>query len=64
VPIAACVSLGNQITHAELSPRIVESARFKTALALLKLDIGEVDRWREKFRDNRDLIESMDRLSA
>jgi putative nucleotidyltransferase with HDIG domain len=64
VPIAACVSLGNQITHAELHPKIVESAPFKTALALLKLDISELDRWREKFRDNRDLIESMDRLSA
>jgi len=60
--IAACVSLGNQVTHSELHPKIVDSPEFKAALALLKLEVGDMKRWQEKFRDSRELIESMSKL--
>ncbi len=61
-PIAACVQLGNQITHSELHPQLVASPEFKSALDQLQLDAGNVKRWQEKFRNSRDLIESMSKL--
>jgi putative nucleotidyltransferase with HDIG domain len=63
-PIAACVNLGNQIAHSEEHPKILEGVEFKMALDLLKLDAGELERWREKFRASRDLIESMGKLPS
>ena len=61
-PIAACVNLGNYVTHSELHPKLVESPEFKSALALLKLDAEDCKRWQKKFRDSRELIESMSKL--
>jgi len=60
--IAACVSLGNCVTHSELHPKILESDEFKAALALLQLDNSDCKRWQEKFRNSRELIESMSKL--
>jgi hypothetical protein len=61
-PIAACVSLGNQVAHSELHPKIVDSADFKGALELLKLDGSDIKHWQAQFRDSRELIESMSKL--
>ncbi len=61
-PIAACVSLGNQVTHSELHPKILESAECKASLELLKLDAGDIKLWQTRFRDSRELIESMSKL--
>lgn len=61
-PIAACVSLGNQITHSEQQPKIVETPEFKAAMELLKLDGSDIKHWQVQFRDSRELIESMSKL--
>ena len=61
-PIAACVTLGNLVTHSEQQPKIVETPEFKAALELLKLDGSDVKHWQEQFRDSRELIESMSKL--
>jgi putative nucleotidyltransferase with HDIG domain len=61
-PICACVSLGNQMTHSELHPKIVETPEFLAALALLTLDASYIRRWQDKFRDSRELIEGMSKL--
>ena len=61
-PIAASVSLGNQISHLEHHPRLTESPEFKNALSQLGLDGSELEHWRKRFHDSRDLIESMNKL--
>jgi putative nucleotidyltransferase with HDIG domain len=60
--IAACVSLGNQATHGELHPKILQSPECQTALELLKLEARDIKLWQTRFRDSRELIQSMSKL--
>jgi putative nucleotidyltransferase with HDIG domain len=60
--IAACVTLGNLVTHSEEHPQILERAEFKEALALLDLTPDYMKRWAERLRDHQSLVSGLSRL--
>ena len=60
--IAACVTLGNLVSHSEEHPQIVERAEFKEALDLLNLSADHLKRWAERLRDHQTLVSGMSRL--
>ena len=60
--IAACVALGNLISHSELHPQILERPEFKESLDLLGLSKGELKHWAERLRDHQSLVSGMSRL--
>jgi len=60
--IAACVQLGNLLTHSAERPGLLEGGEFKGALALLHLSTDHVPRWNERLRDHQRLIDGMSRL--
>jgi putative nucleotidyltransferase with HDIG domain len=59
---AACVALGNLLTHSELHPALVDGPEFKTALGVVKLEADQIPRWRERLREHQSLIDGMSRL--
>ena len=60
--IAACVTLGNLISHSEAQPSVLEHAEFEDSLALLNLSADHLERWRDRLRDHQTLISGMSRL--
>jgi len=60
--IAACVALGNLVSHRAAHPQIVERAEFQEALALLNLSADLLPRWAERLRDHQSLVSGMNRL--
>ena len=60
--IAACVALGNLVTHSQDQPKLAESAEFKAALAQLELSPDHLKRWSERLRDHQGLVSGMSRL--
>ena len=60
--LAACVNLGNLISHAQEHPQILERAEFQEALALLNLSTDNLKRWSERLRDVQGLVAGMSRL--
>jgi putative nucleotidyltransferase with HDIG domain len=60
--IAACVCLGNLVSHSQKHPQIVESAEFKAVLAMLDLSADHLKRWSERLRDHQRLVSGMSRL--
>jgi putative nucleotidyltransferase with HDIG domain len=62
--LAACVCLGNYLAHTEEQSAATGLPDFKSALALLNLEAGEVDRWRQRIREYRSLMEMMCRMPA
>ncbi len=61
-PIAACVALGNLISHSDNDRQILERADFKEWLAFLNLTPEQLARWRERLRDHQTLVSGMSRL--
>jgi putative nucleotidyltransferase with HDIG domain len=62
--LAACVSLGNFVTHNLEFARHAENAEFATAMKILRLDASHLPRWRQQFEESRDLITGMSKLPA
>jgi HD-like signal output (HDOD) protein len=60
--IAACVALGNLLSHSEERPQILARAEFKEALTVLSLTTEHLPRWRERLRDHQSLVSGMSRL--
>jgi putative nucleotidyltransferase with HDIG domain len=60
--IAACVALGNLVSHSQEHPKIIESVEFQAALALLNLTADHLPRWSERLRDHQSLVSGMSRL--
>jgi putative nucleotidyltransferase with HDIG domain len=60
--IAACVGVGDLVTHIESHPNVLESPEFADVMDLLKLDLTDVRKWREKLRDSQGLVDSMSQL--
>jgi putative nucleotidyltransferase with HDIG domain len=60
--IAACVALGNLLSHGQLRPQIFQGAEFKALLALLELSEDNLKRWSERYRDHQGLVSGMSRL--
>ena len=60
--IAACVALGNLITHGPEQPQVFERPEFKEHLALLGLSPDHLKRWSERLRDHQQLLSGMSRL--
>jgi putative nucleotidyltransferase with HDIG domain len=60
--IAACVALGNLVSHSPGHPQILERADFKEAMALLDLSADHLKRWSERLRDHQGLVSGMSRL--
>jgi HD-like signal output (HDOD) protein len=60
--IAACVALGNLVTHSQDQPKLAETAEFKTALEALGLSPDNLKRWSERLRDHQGLVSGMSRL--
>ncbi|HEY4417056.1 MAG TPA: HDOD domain-containing protein [Verrucomicrobiae bacterium] len=57
--IAACVTLGNYLAHAETQPAVLEDPDFKSTLTLLGLDSGEVEHWQSCLVEFREMIDTM-----
>ena len=60
--VAACVALGNLVSHSQEHPNIVERSEFKAALGLLDLSADHLQRWHERLRDHQSLVTGMSRL--
>jgi HD-like signal output (HDOD) protein len=60
--IAACVNLGNLVSHGQLRPQIYQGAEFKAGLELLELSHDNLNRWSERLRDHQGLLAGMNRL--
>jgi putative nucleotidyltransferase with HDIG domain len=60
--IAACVTLGNLLTHSQEHPQILERPEFKETLALLELSADHLPRWSERLRDHQGLLSGMSHL--
>ena len=60
--IAACVALGNFVSHSQEHPKIIERAEFKEALDILNLSPDHLPRWSERLRDHQSLVSGMSRL--
>jgi len=60
--IAACVTLGNLLTHNQDSPKILERPEFQEAMDLLNLSKDMLGRWSERLRDHQSLLAGMSRL--
>jgi putative nucleotidyltransferase with HDIG domain len=59
---AACVSLGNILTHSQDDPQILTRPEFADSLALLDLAKDSTARWNEKMRANQALLSGMSHL--
>lgn len=59
---AACVSLGNLVSHSQEHPKIIESPGFKDALSWLDLSTDHLERWNERLRDHQGIVSGMSRL--
>jgi putative nucleotidyltransferase with HDIG domain len=60
--MAACVTVGNLITHGQDRPQILERAELKENLELLGLSKDNLRRWSERLRDHQSLVSGMSRL--
>ena len=60
--VAACVALGNLLTHSTEHSELLERDDFKAGLALLDLSPDTIRIWRDKLRDQQSLIDSMSKL--
>jgi putative nucleotidyltransferase with HDIG domain len=59
---AACVAIGNALTHEPLYPNAVKEPVFTASLTLLQLNAEHQKRWRRQFDDASELISGMSRL--
>jgi len=59
---AACVALGNLLSHGQDDPEILRGDDFKGSMALLGTTDEHLNRWHERMRDHQALITSMSRL--
>ncbi len=62
--LAACVCLGNLLAHREGQPAVAGHLDFSSALTLLNLAAGEMDRWQEHIAEYHSLMEMICRLPA
>jgi putative nucleotidyltransferase with HDIG domain len=60
--VAACVCLGNLVTHSQDRPRLLEQPEFKQLMEHLNLPLESLKRWRERMRDHESLVSGMSRL--
>jgi putative nucleotidyltransferase with HDIG domain len=60
--IAACVALGNLVTHGLDRPQVIIGQEFLDMLGLLNLSSDLLGRWNERLRDHQSLINGMSRL--
>ena len=60
--VAACVGLGNLVTHSQDRPQLLEQPEFKEAMEHLNLPLETLKRWRERMRDHESLVSGMSRL--
>jgi putative nucleotidyltransferase with HDIG domain len=60
--LAACVALGNLVSHGQERPHIFEGAEFKATLEMLNLSADHLKRWSERLRDHQGLVSGMSRL--
>jgi putative nucleotidyltransferase with HDIG domain len=60
--LAACVALGDLVTHSAEHPKVIESAEFTGAMSILKLDASHLKRWHRQFDESGDLIAGMSKL--
>ncbi|MDR3460418.1 MAG: HDOD domain-containing protein [Verrucomicrobiae bacterium] len=60
--IAACVTIGNSLTHSLDHPEITRSPDFLAAMTLLRLDAGHLKRLHRQFTDSSELIDAMSKL--
>jgi putative nucleotidyltransferase with HDIG domain len=60
--VAACVTLGNLITHSDERPQVLERPDFKETLEQLGLSTDNMKRWAERLRDHQSLLSGMSRL--
>lgn len=57
--IAACVAVGNFVTHSAQYPQVSE---FVDAMRMLELDISVFKRWQTQFAESKELIDGMSKL--
>jgi putative nucleotidyltransferase with HDIG domain len=62
--LAACVCIGNFVTHNLEYARHTENAEFAAALKILQLDAGQLKHWHAQFKESAELISSMSKLPA
>jgi putative nucleotidyltransferase with HDIG domain len=60
--IAACVAIGDGLTHSVDHPEAAKSAEFTAAMTILRLDPGHIKGLQQQFSESRELIESMSKL--
>jgi putative nucleotidyltransferase with HDIG domain len=60
--IAACVCLGDFISHSQDRPTILERPEFKQTLEQLNLSADNLKRWSERLRDHQGLVAGMSHL--
>ena len=60
--LAACVAIGSALAHSPDHPRVLDTAEFKGAMTILKMDSSHLKRWHRQFDDAQDLIAGMSRL--
>ena len=60
--IAACVTIGDSLTHSLDHPEITRNPDFTAAMTILKLDSGHLSRLHRKFTESSELIDSMSKL--
>ncbi len=62
--LAACVCIGNFVTHNMEHSRHTENAEFASALKILQLDGAQIKDWQAQFKESADLISGMSKLAA
>lgn len=60
--IAACVALGNIVTHGDEHPDVLKSDVFQATMEMLDLSPDHLKRWAERLRDHQSLVSGMSRL--
>jgi putative nucleotidyltransferase with HDIG domain len=60
--IAACIAVGDTVTHGEEHPELLKAPEFTELLGMLSLSADLVKRWNERLRDSQKLVSGMSRL--
>jgi putative nucleotidyltransferase with HDIG domain len=60
--LAACVLLGDLVTHGLDRPQVLQRPDFKETMGLLDLSPDLLKRWSERLRDHQGLLAGMSRL--
>jgi len=60
--LAACVTLGDLVSHGADRPQVLQRPDFKETMELLGLSPDLLIRWKERLRDHQSLLSGMSRL--